>query len=126
MALRPYKPCLKHGCVNLTREKYCDDHKQIEVDKRNAYDERRGNRHKRGYGYRWSKYSKWYRQQNPLCVKCLAEGKLSSSEHVDHIIAVSGPDDPLFYASSNHQALCKSCHSRKTVKEDGGFGNGVH
>lgn len=40
--------------------------------------------------------------------------------HVDHIDGDSGnnPED-----GSNWQTLCAPCHSRKTAKEDGGFGN---
>ena len=41
---------------------------------------------------------------------------------VDHIIPAK-PDESLFWQSSNHQALCKPCHSEKTATEDGGFGN---
>lgn len=29
----------------------------------------------------------------------------------------------LFWDKSNWMALCKPCHSRKTAKENGGFGN---
>ena len=42
--------------------------------------------------------------------------------HVDHVRAVSGPDDLGFWAAANHRGLCASCHSRKTVREDGGLG----
>jgi 5-methylcytosine-specific restriction protein A len=41
---------------------------------------------------------------------------------VDHVEAVSGPDDPRFWDESNHDAKCHSHHSRKTVRQDGGFG----
>lgn len=64
--------------------------------------------------------------RNPLCIHCYAEGLLTPSEHVDHIDAVNGPDDPKFWDPDNHQALCYSCHSKKTVKEDGGFGNAAN
>jgi 5-methylcytosine-specific restriction protein A len=29
----------------------------------------------------------------------------------------------LFWDGANHQALCKPCHSTKTAREDGAFGN---
>ena len=38
---------------------------------------------------------------------------------VDHIKAVDGPNDPLFWETLNHQALCHSCHSRKTSRGRG-------
>ncbi|WEG14915.1 HNH endonuclease [Pullulanibacillus sp. KACC 23026] len=53
---------------------------------------------------------------------CLKDGRLEPSRHTDHIKPVSGPNDPLFWDPNNHQALCVSCHSTKTAKEDGGFG----
>src|SRR5689334_13815678 len=44
-----------------------------------------------GYDYKWSCYSKRYRRENPLCVKCGRVGQL-----VDHIKPVHSQDDPLF------------------------------
>ena len=41
---------------------------------------------------------------------------------VDHIVPHRG-DARLLYDENNLQSLCKSCHSRKTATEDGGFGN---
>jgi 5-methylcytosine-specific restriction protein A len=41
---------------------------------------------------------------------------------VDHIIPHGG-DMRLFWNRGNWAALCQSCHSRKTAKQDGGFGN---
>lgn len=38
--------------------------------------------------------------------------------HVDHIDGDSGNNQ-----MANLQTLCAPCHSRKTAKEDGGFGN---
>jgi 5-methylcytosine-specific restriction protein A len=35
---------------------------------------------------------------------------------VDHVVPHRG-DRQLFWDTSNHQALCHSCHSRKTGKE---------
>jgi 5-methylcytosine-specific restriction protein A len=44
---------------------------------------------------------------------------------VDHVIPHRG-DVELFWKPGNHQALCKACHDRKTVLEDGGLGGGVN
>lgn len=112
------RPCNKPGCPELTNNGYCDEHKK---QKQQQQDERRGTAHERGYTYRWAQYSTLYRKKHPLCVMCEREGKIVGSQHVDHIIAVRGAKDPMFWKEENHQALCQSCHSRKTIAEDGGF-----
>lgn len=94
-------------------------HRSVAVKKRDTY---RASAARRGYGYRWRKYTQAYKRKHPLCRECLAEGLLTPAVHVDHIQAVSGPEDRLFWLSSNHQPLCHSHHSRKTVREDRGFG----
>lgn len=38
--------------------------------------------------------------------------------HVDHV-----DGDPSNNAMANLQTLCRRCHSEKTAREDGGFGN---
>ena len=77
----------------------------------------------RGYTARWARYSRQYRKENPLCAGCYRRGIIKVGGHVDHVIPVSGPDDPLFWEPTNHQGLCIECHSRKTALEDGGFGH---
>ncbi len=116
------RPCNYPGCPALIEAgaRYCEKHKKQETQR---YDRERGTAAQRGYGGRWQRYRLQYLRQHPLCVECESKGLVKPSKHVDHIKAVSGPDDPLFWAPDNHQALCHSCHSRKTVKEDGGFGN---
>lgn len=124
----PKKPCAAPGCRRLTLARYCSDHeRKRENSQRNnriRYDQERGTATSRGYNFRWSKYSKQYRVEHPLCVMCKAKGILTLAECVDHIEPVNGADDPKFWDESNHQSLCHSCHSEKTAKEDGGFGNG--
>jgi 5-methylcytosine-specific restriction protein A len=56
--------------------------------------------------------------QSPLCVVCLAEGRTRAASHVDHIDADTSNND-----LTNLQGLCRPCHSAKTAREDGGFGN---
>jgi 5-methylcytosine-specific restriction protein A len=112
------RPCNQPGCPELTNDSYCPEHKREKVKR---YDQSRGSAAERGYSNRWSNYSRLYRKKNPLCIICLKDNRIVSSQHVDHIIAVKGPNDPLFWAPTNHQALCQPCHSRKTVLEDGGF-----
>jgi len=53
---------------------------------------------------------------------CAAPGCKSPAAVVDHIVAHHG-DQLLFFDRANLQALCKRCHDRKTVQQDGGFGN---
>ena len=94
--------------------KYCTRHAAQFAEQEQ---DRRGTSSERGYGGRWARYRRMYLAAHPICVKCRR-----GAVDVDHIVAVSGPDDPLFWEESNHQALCHSCHSEKTVKENGGFG----
>lgn len=121
----PRKPC--RSCGTLTNGAYCEKHlkvKEVEVKvQRIKYDNERGTAASRGYTYRWSKYSLQYRKDNPLCAECERQGILKVNNCVDHIIPVSGPDDPLFWEPTNHQGLCTTHHSEKTAKEDGAFGN---
>jgi 5-methylcytosine-specific restriction endonuclease McrA len=40
-----------------------------------------------------------------------------SASVVDHVIPVTGPDDPRFYVPECHQALCDRCHNVKRSRE---------
>lgn len=76
----------------------------------------------RGYGVAWRRLAKWFLQQHPLCNDPFSRHKdrVVASEVVDHIVPRrrGGTDD-----ASNLQALCYRCHSTKTAKYEGGFGN---
>jgi 5-methylcytosine-specific restriction protein A len=57
--------------------------------------------------------------REPLCRDCKSRGLLTPGEHVDHIIPKrDGGENAL----DNLQTLCETCHARKTVLHDGGFG----
>ena len=118
----PPRPCRKPGCPGLTTDKsgYCEVHRQ-EVNRK--YDRQRGTASQRGYDRRWRKYRDLYLLDNPLCVDCKRQGRLTPATVVDHITPHKG-DAELFWDSANHQALCKLCHDRKTAKTDGRWGIG--
>jgi 5-methylcytosine-specific restriction protein A len=70
----------------------------------------------RGYGASWRKLRPLVLARDPLCRDC---GRLPSL-HVDHVVARErGGSDAL----ANLQGLCHACHSRKTVRADGGLGH---
>jgi 5-methylcytosine-specific restriction protein A len=109
----PYKSkrrCLKAGCPVLVEAGagYCSEHKPKYKRDTSHYD------------YRWRKISKLFLSRNPLCEECQKAGRLTPATETHHKIAVSdGGSD----CDDNLQALCKSCHSRKTAEEIkfGGF-----
>ena len=70
----------------------------------------------RGYDYRWFKIAKRHLKTEPLCRLCKAAGFIVAAVLVDHIIPLSqGGTD----AAENRQSLCRSCHAKKTAKEQG-------
>ena len=70
---------------------------------------------------RWKALRAWQLRRSPLCVECAKERRIVPAHEVDHIIPHKG-NLLLFYDPDNLQSLCRPCHSRKTVVEDGGFG----
>lgn len=70
---------------------------------------------------RWKQARQIFLIEHPMC-KNFAECRNFAS-HVDHIVPVESDKDPAFWDTENWQGLCLKCHSRKTAKEDGGFGN---
>lgn len=105
--------CKYPRCSELTHEVYCDEH----AEHRREADKFRASASKRGYDARWRRYRKNFLAKHPLCVEC---GGLATE--VDHIIDHRG-SYKLFWDTDNHQALCKSCHSKKTAKTNQGAWN---
>ena len=75
----------------------------------------------RGYNWAWSKpggIRDCHLAGYPLCEDCKAIGRITRAVEVDHIDGDSGNN-----AGDNLRSLCKSHHSRKTVRENGGLGH---
>ena len=115
MPYRPKHPCKHPGCGELVTGTYCDVHTPQPMDYR-------GSAASRGYGRTWQRESKAYLSRHPWCMECERKGKRTPATEVDHKKPHKG-DARLFWDRDNWQGLCHRCHSIKTAKEDGGFGN---
>ena len=60
---------------------------------------------------RWKRLRHIFLVRHPLCVECG-----SVAREVDHVIEHYGREH-LFWSWRNLQALCKSCHSKKTARK---------
>ncbi|HAA8671009.1 TPA_asm: HNH endonuclease [Listeria monocytogenes] len=106
MPRKPKRPCSTPGCPNLTDGQYCEDHR---VEERRRYDKyQRSSDVNKNYGRAWKRIRDRYVQEHPLCEMCKADGRLTPTDEVHHILPVSqgGTHD-----RSNLMSLCKSCHN---------------
>jgi 5-methylcytosine-specific restriction protein A len=76
----------------------------------------------RGYGADWRSARKRYITANPTCE---VPGCGKPATDVDHRDG-AGPYGAGGNATHNLMSMCHGCHSRKTAKVDGGFGNPKH
>ena len=107
---RPLRPCTIPGCWRLSANGRCSIHRADE----------RPSASRRGYGSRWRRTRADFLARHPLCADPFGRhgSRLVAASEVDHIIPHRGDPD-LFWDEANLQALCKSCHSRKTMMEAG-------
>lgn len=120
MPYLPKKPCRYPGCAELTNGLYCEKHKK-ELDKNyNKY--QRDVFSKTFYNTpKWRETRKRKLQLFPFCEDCKKNGTYIKATMVDHIKPIKQGGDP--FDMDNLQALCWSCHSRKSIKEGSRFGN---
>lgn len=64
---------------------------------------------------RWTKASRIYRAEHPLCAACMEKGFIRASEVVDHVVPYPVCTD--FFDQNNWQALCKKCNAEKGNKD---------
>ena len=119
------------GCPEIQAGRFCDKHKPATAPAL-RWGRARGTRASDGYGSRWTGFSRRFRERYPICGMrppeapptndslCVRDGRVSASQMTDHVVPVSGPKDPLFYARGNHQALCHHCHAVKRQRESRG------
>ena len=118
MPIAAPKPCSYRGCGKLVRDGSgrCESHKHNKTfEKKESNFSKALTRHQRGYGYAWEKLRTVILKRDAgLCQPCLALGRLTPGNIVDHIKAKAeaGTDDP-----DNLQVICKPCHTMKTAGE---------
>ena len=71
---------------------------------------------------RWRTERAAFLHEHPLCVECERHDLIRLAGVVDHVDPHDG-NETVFWDRSRWQALCASCHGRKTAAKDGGFGN---
>ncbi len=124
--LASLRPCNIKACRELTREKYCEEHKVQHANKSwggktvtQAIAEI-NNRIEPKQKVEPSVYStpKWKvirKKKLRSSIRCEAYGCISTATEVDHITPIS--EGGAAYDMRNLQSLCKSCHARKTGRE---------
>lgn len=109
MPTKPKHPCAYPGCPELVPvgQRYCEEHQKKRDREYEKYQRDPKTRHR--YGRSWQKVRKRYITANPLCERCLKEGRLTKAEQVHHILPLSegGTSD-----ESNLMSLCANCHAK--------------
>ncbi|KKK68633.1 hypothetical protein LCGC14_2942100 [marine sediment metagenome] len=107
--------CATSGCPAITTKRRCQRHHQEE---QRGQDARRPTATQRGYGWQWRKLRNAVIARDPICTDC---GRAPSTD-ADHKIPRSqGGQDTM----ENLAGKCHGCHSSKTARRDGGFGNAI-
>ncbi len=106
----PVKPARVCNCGHRVADGArcsCDLKRKAEADKA------RPNARARGYDGDWEALRRRFLQAHPRCEICDAQAR-----EVDHIQSVAERPD-LRLSWPNLRALCKPCHSRRTVRDQG-------
>ena len=122
MPHKPKKPCSYPGCPKLTDGQYCAEHKKL-MDKQYDMYVRSRPAYEFYHSHAWKKKRADFLIEHPFCEECRRQGRLTKATLVDHIIPI-GMGGPTF-DDENLQALCASCHGKKSIIEGSRFGKGL-
>jgi 5-methylcytosine-specific restriction protein A len=137
MPTRPLHPCAEPGCpVLVDVGPRCPQHRQASHRRAQAI---RGTAARRGYDARHRRWRLLVLAHGPLCVPCLAQGRVESATVADHVIPLAEwSQDPVgarrrlakvltdrgrawdcldAWSLDNGQGLCVWCHNAKTARE---------
>lgn len=109
MPTRPRHPCNHPGCHELTNARFCAEHARQEMAR---YEAQRGTATERGYDGQWAKARSVKLSRNPLCERCLAQGRIIAAVLVHH-----RDRNPKNNAEDNLESLCDPCHDEEHKEE---------
>lgn len=119
MPTRAPTPCRFPGCAAVVPAPgYCDQHRvAVHRDYGRA---RRGFDTEIGFyqSARWRAVRAAFLREHPLCGACAARGRVVPAVVADHVVPLK--DGGARFDAVNLQALCISCHNRKTARESAG------
>ncbi len=64
---------------------------------------------------RWTRRSRAFRQEHPLCNRCKGKGIIRAAQVTDHIVPVEVCGD--FWNEENWQSLCTPCNIEKGIED---------
>ncbi len=120
MPYKPLKPCKYPSCPKLTDGDYCPEHKKL-MDKRYDTYQRSKESAQFYHSHAWKKKRQDFLIEHPFCEQCRRQGRLTKATVVDHIIPIRMGGSLL--DDENLQALCASCHTKKSILEGSRFGS---
>lgn len=106
---KPKKPCSKPGCPRLTDGGRCEQHKK-QAEK--EYEQSRGTAAERGYDATWARVRLMKMNADPLCERCLLNGRDVAAILVHH-----KDRNSMNNREDNLESLCRDCHDEEHKQE---------
>lgn len=119
--MKHLQPCQIPGCPNLVNTGYCKDHQQYSTlnkgrDRFKDLDRKKTSEEKKFYSKSaWTKCSRLYRREHPICERCEKKNIIVQAQLVHHkkklrdILKDKG--NPLSFKYL--ESLCNKCHLRE-------------